>query len=89
MPLNNGGIFDLTGRSRNEPITVMLRPGVGIQHDNKHCEGGPHTFPPAFAMQLLHSNRATLYEGDDDIEIENGDPGAENGDPKPPRRRGR
>lgn len=92
MKTNSGGIYDLTGRGRNEPIRVVLRPGVGIQHNSEHHEGGPHSFPPKLAMELLHSNRATLYEGDEadvDLGAEHGDPSPEHGDPTPNRRRGR
>jgi len=39
----------------------------------------PHTLPRAFANTLIHSGRASLHVP----EVENGDPDADNADPRP------
>jgi hypothetical protein len=71
-----------------KPTQVNIRGGYGIQFEGEHkdSDGNPHTFPAWFAQELIHSNRASLV-GDDDEEIENGDPDATNGDPSPRGRR--
>lgn len=82
-------VVNLRGEKITGTVKIRLRPGFGVQVDNKHLEDGPHDVPVAIAQQLIDSNRAdAVVPGDDSVEQpENREPVVENRDPRVNRRR--
>lgn len=51
-------VYDLVGNEADGKVEITLRPGFGVQVDNEHLEGGPHSIPINIALQLVTCGKA-------------------------------
>jgi hypothetical protein len=73
-------------------IVAVAGPKSGVRFEGKDLlpSNGPHKVPAWFALELIGGGRAVEYDKDnprnkfeEDEDVVNGDPSAENRDPKP------
>jgi hypothetical protein len=77
-------------------IVAHAGPNSGVRFEGKDLlpRNGPHKVPAWFALELIGGGRAVEYDKDnprnkfeEDEDVVNGDPSAENRDPKPAKKK--